>query len=112
MVKVVLDTNILVSSLLTLGPPAAVVDLVVESKIIPFYSNLILQEYLEVLSRKKFGFSSFQITRLIDDIIRVGIAVDDKPFNNKKITDEDDKVFYSVTVEAAAYLSSCSLRSS
>ena len=44
-IKVVLDTNVLVSSLLASGPPAAVVDLVAEGKIKPFYNDQIIAEY-------------------------------------------------------------------
>ena len=102
--RVVLDTNILVSSLLTSGPPAAVVDLIADGKIIPFYSSPILREYMTVLSRKKFGFNSMQITRLINDITRAGVAVEDKPYSSVKIVDEDNRMFYNAAVEAQAYL--------
>jgi len=108
--RVVLGTNILVSSLLTSGHPAAVVDLIAEGKIIPFYSNSILQEYRSVLSRKKFGFSSAQITRLINDITRTGIAVEDKPHNSNKMPDEDDRKFYNAATEAQAYLITGNIR--
>ena len=103
-VKVVLDTNILVSSLLTAGPPAIIVDLIADGKIIPFYSNPILQEYWDVLSRKKFGFDSEQVSRLIDDIVRIGIAVEGKQLNKNKKVNEDDRIFYDAAVEAMAYL--------
>jgi len=103
-VKVVLDTNILVSSLLTAGPPAIIVDLVVDGKIIPFYSNPILQEYWDVLSRKKFGFASAQVSRLINDIVRTGIAVEGKQLDKNKKVNVDDRIFYTAAVEAKAYL--------
>jgi uncharacterized protein len=103
-VKVVLDTNILVSSLLTAGPPAIIVDLIADGKIIPFYSNPILQEYWDVLSRKKFGFDSEQASRLIDNIVRSGIAVEGKQLNKNKKVNEDDRIFYDAAVEAMAYL--------
>jgi uncharacterized protein len=103
-VKAVLDTNILVSSLLTAGPPAIIVDLVADGKIIPFYSNPILQEYWDVLSRKKFNFDSAQVSRLINDIVRGGIAVEGKQFDKNKKINADDRIFYDVAVEAMAYL--------
>jgi len=103
-VKVVLDTNILVSSLLASGPPAVIVDLVADGNIIPFYSNPILREYWEVLSRKKFGFNSAQVTRLIDDIVRTGFAVEGKQINKNKKVNEDDSIFYDDALEAKAYL--------
>jgi predicted nucleic acid-binding protein len=43
--KVVMDTNVLVSSLLANGPPAAIVDLVAEGKLTPFYDDFIISEY-------------------------------------------------------------------
>ena len=104
MLKVVLDTNILVSSLLTSGPPAIIVDLVADGRIIPFYNDLILQEYWDVLSRKKFGFSSIQLTQLIHDIARTGIAVTGKQSDKIKLIDEDDRIFYNTALEAQAYL--------
>jgi len=104
MLRVVLDTNILVSALLTSGPPAFIVDLIADGKIIPFYSILIMEEYYEVLSRKKFNFNSMQINRLIDDITRVGIAVEGKPSANNKKVDKDDKIFYDAAKEANAFL--------
>ena len=104
MVKVVLDTNILVSSLLTAGPPAVIVDLAADGNIIPFYSNPILQKYWEVLSRKKFGFNPAQVSRLLDDIARTGIAVEGKQLNKNKKVNEDDRIFYDAAVEANAYL--------
>ena len=110
MTKVVLDTNILVSSLLTSGPPAEIIDLVADGRIIPFFNDVILQEYWDVLSREKFGFSSFQVTRLIHDIARSGIAVEYKQASIKKIADEDDRVFYDTAVEAQAYLITGNIR--
>jgi len=108
--RVVLDTNILVSSLLTAGPPAGIVDLVANGKIIPFYSNPILQEYRDVLSRKKFGFAYVRINRLLDDIVRTGIAVEGKQFDNNKKVNEDDRIFYNAAVEASAYLVTGNIR--
>ena len=104
MIKVVMDTNILVSSLLSKGPPAIIVDLIAGGKITPFYSGLILKEYSDVLSRDKFGFSILQVKRLIDDIVRTGMAIDDKPASKIAMANEDDRIFYDTAVEAGAYL--------
>ena len=104
MVKVVLDTNILVSSLLATGSLATVIDLVANSRIIPYYNDSIFQEYWDVLSREKFGFNSLHITRLIHDIARSGIAVEYKQPSKQKMIDEDDRVFYDIALEAQAYL--------
>ena len=110
MLKVVLDTNILVSSILSSGPPAAIADLVADGKIFPFYSNLILQEYYDVLSRKKFGFNFFQISRLLDDIVSAGSPVEDKPFKKNTKVHEDDQIFYNAAATANAYLITGNIR--
>ena len=57
---VVLDTNVLVSALLSSKDDSATVQVlgkVLGGEIIPVYSNAITKEYREVLSRKKFGFA-------------------------------------------------------
>jgi putative PIN family toxin of toxin-antitoxin system len=110
-VKVVLDTNVLVSSLLSAGPPAIIVDLIADGHIIPFYSNPILQEYWDVLSREKFGFDPAQVTRLINDLARTGIAVESKQSGKSiKFNDDDDRIFYDAAVEAEAYLITGNMR--
>ncbi len=56
----VFDTNVLISSLLTKRTDTAtakVVDAISDGKIIPLYNEEILEEYDEVLHRKKFSFS-------------------------------------------------------
>lgn len=49
MIKVVLDTNVIVSSILTKGSPKAIFDLAVNDRIAWFVSDPILAEYRRVL---------------------------------------------------------------
>ena len=56
MVKVALDTNVLVSATLFAGNPEKILDLVEEGKIKNLISEKILEEFREVL-QEKFGFS-------------------------------------------------------
>ena len=104
MIKVVLDTNVLVSSLLTLGPPAAIADLVADGKIIPFYNNLIFREYWDVLTRKKFGFSPAEVNHLINNIERTGMAVENEQPSTIPMIDEEDRVFFDAALKAKAFL--------
>lgn len=60
----VIDTNVLVSSLLSKYDTSATSQVVFRTilgEIIPVYSVEILAEYREVLSRKKFKFPSEQV---------------------------------------------------
>jgi putative PIN family toxin of toxin-antitoxin system len=102
--KVVLDTNVLVSSLLTNGPPAAIVDLVAEGKLTPFYDDFIIGEYWRVLVRPKFNLNPSQVSRLIGDIVRIGIAVEANIPNITPMPDEEDRKFYNVAKSSGAFL--------
>jgi len=102
--NVVLDTNVLVSSLLANGPPAAIVDLTAEGKLTPFYNDLIISEYWHVLRRSKFSFHLPNVSRLIDDIVRAGIAVEVKSPSSIRMPDEDDRTFYDVAKSFHAFL--------
>jgi len=102
--KVVLDTNVLVSSLLASGPPAAILDLVAEGKLRPFYNDLIISEYWHVLKRPQFNFHPLQISRLIDDIVKAGIAVEANDPSTIPMPDEDDRKFYDVAIASRAFL--------
>ena len=102
--KVVLDTNVLVSALLANGPPAAIVDLVADGKLRPFYNDFIISEYWDVLGRKKFNFHPLQVSRLIDDIVRNGVAVEVNEHTVLSMADEDDRVFLDVAKASLAFL--------
>ena len=107
--RIVLDTNVLVSALLANGPPAVIVDMVAEGKLIPFYNDHIISEYWDVLRRQKFGFHSLQVIRLIDSIVRTGIAVEavdprSGEYGAIPMPDEDDRKFYSVARVSPAFL--------
>ena len=101
MIYVVIDTNVLVSALLTRNEDAAtvkVLGLVFSGEITPLYSNETMKEYKEVLSRQKFGFSPDIINYVISAIGRFGIQVEP---TSKGVTliDMDDLPFYEIVLE-------------
>ena len=102
--KVVLDTNVLVSSLLANGPPAAIVDLLGEGKLTPFFDDLIISEYWRVLQRPKFKFHPSRVSSLVGDIVRIGIAVKPNIPDVKPMRDEEDRKFYDVAKSSGAFL--------
>lgn len=104
MLKVVIDTNILVSALLTpSGRPARVLDHVLNGNVILCYDSRIIAEYQEVLLRAKFEFDKRAVKQVIDFLIRSGISIVPAPILDT-FEDEDDKVFYEVAKSARAYL--------
>ncbi len=100
--RIVLDTNVLVSGLINPnGPPAAILNLVVNAKVQLLYDSRILQEYIEVLHRKKFGFNPESIEALIDYLQDEGEYISAEP-TSMKFKDDDDRAFYEVMMTGEA----------
>jgi len=94
--KIVLDTNVLVSGLINpKGVPAKILNLMLNGKIIILYDNRILSEYETVLSRRKFKFKKEIIDPLIDFIKHEGSFIAADPLQ-VIFKDEDDKMFLEV----------------
>jgi putative PIN family toxin of toxin-antitoxin system len=65
--KIVLDTNIIVSALLTSGPTLGILKLWREGKFDLILSDEIFEEYYAVFSREKFCLPSSLIKTIIDE---------------------------------------------
>lgn len=97
----VIDTNVLISSLLTSKKDSAtakVVDSIAEQRLIPLYSEEIFEEYEEVLKRPKFPFSGERIESILEMIRQFGLIVHPSP-TGEVLPDEDDLMFYEVVME-------------
>lgn len=98
-----IDTNVLISALLTKKPDAATVKVfhaVLEGKIIPLYNDEILKEYSEVLRREKFGFEKNLVEITLRAICQFGMRVARKD-TKIHLPDMDDLVFYEITMTKA-----------
>lgn len=97
----VIDTNVIVSALITKNPqspPNMVFREVLDGKIIPLYHTEIIEEYREVLSRTKFHLKAETIQTVINSITLNGIKVEPKP-TGEIFVDMDDLIFYKVAME-------------
>ena len=105
----VLDTNVLVSALISSNPSAATVQVftrMLAGEVTPVYSEAVLQEYEEVLSRQKFGINETVISGLMEAIRTFGIAVNPTA-SGVTLPDMEDVPFYEVVLEVrdeGAYL--------
>jgi putative PIN family toxin of toxin-antitoxin system len=102
--KVVLDTNILVSALLTSGgPPAFIWDEVETKGIQALYSDKMYAEYEEVLHRPKFPFqketADATLSAVLRNFTKITPGVSDIPF-----VDESDRPFYDTAITENATL--------
>ena len=100
MIYAVIDTNVIVSALLThnLGVATAkVLDSIAKGDITCVYNEDILMEYREVLHRPKFKFPERKIDSLLTFITQKGFHSDRVPFDGT-MTDEKDRPFYEVSL--------------
>ena len=98
---VVIDTNVLVSALLSSKKDSATVQImekVFKKEIIPLYSKEILDEYKNVLHRRKFNFSENVVNYMISAIENFGILKN--PCEVEIIlTDMKDLPFYRIILD-------------
>ena len=97
----VIDTNVLVSALLSAKDDSATVQVlekVLSGEIVPVFSTDITKEYREVLGRKKFGFADGTINYLLSAIEKFGILVNPSP-SGVVLPDMKDLPFYEVVLE-------------
>lgn len=96
----VIDTNVIVSAMLKKDSmPAQVLKEVLVGNINMLVNEEILDEYLEVLSRKKFRFPIDAVINLITEIRKQAIYVDKTPLD-EYMPNPDDAVFYEIVMEA------------
>jgi putative PIN family toxin of toxin-antitoxin system len=100
--RVVLDTNVLVSGLLSpFGSPAQVVRMVASGVLVVCHDARILSEYRDVLLRPKFPFTRDAVDALLDQIASRGEAIASVPLRTA-LPDRDDEPFLEVTVSGGA----------
>lgn len=95
---VIFDTNVIVSMLLSSdinSYPMQLMSYIYDGIITPVFSNEILNEYKEVLSRDKFPFTKKMVGDLINYIKKLGINIEPQKLEIE-LEDYDDLIFYEV----------------
>ena len=100
LMKAVLDTNVLVSGLLShAGPPGKLVDAIETGLLAPLFSEPVLFEYLDVLLRPKFQFEREVIAVLMESLYLSGILVDELVIDTSEFNDVRDVPFYTAAIQ-------------
>ena len=100
--RIVLDTNVLVSGLLSpFGPPGDIVRLLAAGAVRACYDARILDEYLEVLSRPVFRIAEGRVESLLHQIAADGVLVTAQPLAIH-LPDPDDEAFLAVALAGSA----------
>ena len=100
MIYAVIDTNVIVASLLTKhhdSATARVMDAVFSGKVIPLLNDEIIAEYRDVLHRKRLGLNSEKCDFIISLITDLGMTLD-RISTNTSMVDEKDRVFYEIAL--------------
>jgi uncharacterized protein len=101
-VRVVLDTNVLVSGLLApFGPPGVIVRMVVSGALTLCVDARVLSEYRDVLRRPRFEFDGDAVAALMDYIEATSDAAAAVPLA-KRLPDTDDEAFLEVAIACVA----------
>src|SRR5580704_11449355 len=102
MIRVVLDTNIVVSALLQpLGPPAQILMLALSGSIQLCVSGSVYAEYEEVIRRPRLRIAETVITSTLDTIREKGTWV--RPAETIRVCyDPDDDIFLECAAAAQA----------
>ena len=107
MIHAVIDTNVIVSAHITKKLNAAtskVWESVLQGNLIPIYNEEILEEYKDVLHRKKFNIPDSLVQKTIDRIVANGL-LEEHILCDEVFPDPMDVTFYEVALsEDDAYL--------
>ena len=91
----VIDTNVLVSSMLTsdlTSTVARIIDAIRQDLMVPMFNESILNEYIAVLLRDRFGFNKDKVEELISLIKSKGVNCE-RISIEESFADTDDVVF-------------------
>ena len=103
MIRVVIDTNVLVSALLTSGGlPEAVIDLAISGDVLWFASESVLAEYEEVLKRPRLAIDSGKAADAMARI-RAHVSVISPAVRVAAASDPDDNRFLECAEAAQAH---------
>ena len=101
---VVIDTNVVVSSLLKSDSlPGKVLRLCLDGVITPILNDEIVAEYIDVLTRNKFDLDEKIVEDTINSIKEKSIYLD-RTETIEDFIDKDDVVFYEVALTAGVTL--------
>jgi putative PIN family toxin of toxin-antitoxin system len=91
-IRAVIDTNVLVSAMISPAGNEALVVLAINQRlVVPCFSREILKEYSDVLLRPRFAFLVDEVDALLDMLRRCGADVEPVPIAPTSPDPDDDK---------------------
>jgi len=100
--RVVIDTNVMVSGVLNPhGPPGRIIDALLSETITVLHDDRILAEYREVLFRPAFGFARSDVETLLEFVESAGEHISAGPLS-LVLPDPHDLPFLEVAISGRA----------
>jgi putative PIN family toxin of toxin-antitoxin system len=110
LIRLVLDTNVIVSGLLSpSGPPGLIIDLLANRLIDVVYSDEILIEYVDVLHRRELKLRAEAVQAVLAEVQARGVTVAAVPWP-VVVPDSTDSVFLATALAGQAMLITGNLR--
>lgn len=104
MLKVVLDTNVFISAILSRGKPRDILILAIEEKIKIVISEFVIEE-ISCILKQKIGLSDLRIREIIDNIRKISLEVfPQKRINIIKQNKEDNHILECAVAGQVDYL--------
>ena len=100
--KVVLDTNVLVSGIFFSGPPAEILPAWSQGRFRLVVSSEIFDEYARVATELSEKFPSIDIRRILELVIMNSEASSPRPLAQKVCEDPHDDKIFAVAIESGA----------
>lgn len=102
MLRIVLDTNILVSAIIAEGRPRDLLRLAIQRRYLLIKSKETVEEFVQVLQRPKFKMSRNEVTKAEYVLSKTGKTI--KVTSNRKVVDEDprDDIFINTALDGNA----------
>ena len=102
--KVVVDTNVIVSSIITpSGKSAMIMKMFFSGAVQAVFSPQIIDEYIRVLSYKRLGIAEETKNDIIEVILELGSIIEPR-ISSFSIPDESDRIFYDTAKESGGIL--------
>lgn len=102
MLKVVLDTNVVISAVFFGGMPKRIIELIYTGRIKAYVSESMLIELEGVLKRPKFGFSYAMVQQIMQEISNMAEMVKPRKKYDLIKVDPADNIFIDCAAEAGA----------
>jgi putative PIN family toxin of toxin-antitoxin system len=105
MIRAVIDTNVLVSAMISsAGNEALVLMAVNQGLVVPCFSSEILEEYSQVLVRPRFGFLPDEVNALLEMFRHRGTLLSPPPLARTSPDPADDKFIACALTGKADFL--------